>query len=107
SHVRRTARPHLASRSVRASERSLSASSMRGVRRHSGNASFAAATARSTSAAPARGAVSITSSVVGLTTSNTPPSAVPVHRPSIHIWAMVLVPPDGLLVEVDVHLLHL
>jgi hypothetical protein len=56
------------------------------VRLQSANALFAAATARATSAAEARGAVSRRSSVAGLRTSKTRPSAASVQALSIHIF---------------------
>ena len=52
-----------------------------GTRRHSSNASFAAATARSTSSAPERGKVPISSPSAGLVDSNVSPEAASTHSP--------------------------
>ncbi len=73
---------------------SFSARSMPGVRRQAANAALAAVTARSTSGAAARGAVSSTSSVAGLFTSKTRPSAAATHSFAIHICAIRPPGPD-------------
>ena len=52
-----------------------------GTRRHSSNAAFAAATARSTSSAVERGKVPSVSPVAGTFDSNVSPEAASVHSP--------------------------
>src|SRR6266480_1977773 len=57
-----------------------------GTSRHSSKAAFAAATARSTSAASERGKVPSTSPVAGLTLSNVSPDSASTQSPPIEFW---------------------
>src|SRR5882724_10576302 len=57
-----------------------------GTSRHSSNAAFAAATARSTSAASERGNVPSTSPVAGLTLPNVSPDWASTQSPPIEFW---------------------
>src|SRR5919201_3107198 len=61
------------------------------VSSHWGSARFAAWTARSTSAAEARGTSAIVSPVAGLSTSIVSPPAASTHSPPIRLWCLVTV----------------
>ena len=77
--------------SSRASRKRISPRFGAGTSRHSANASFATATARSTSSAPERGKTPIVSPVAGLVLSKVSPEAASTHSPPMKFLKVVLV----------------